>query len=611
MRRLSSDWEQIKKDFSGHKNIIVVPEGTEPPEKYHVTYFVNGIYLLPDGRIETLGRHEVEITLHAEYPRYKPICKIQTPIWHPNFRDGQICIGDIWGAGESLTDIIINIGDMIQYKSWNSSSPLSADAAQWALENKHLFPVGSIDLYIADKNVSENVEIDLFDDENNLSETGVTLEKAKVDETNNINDFEITAEELADVEFIPTVERMQTSASPNGTVKAKVNVKTVLTKGIIWALSGAILGFSVSELSENIFTSSNIARMSGNSHLADYFEYSDKSDEFLAAGMKEFEAYCLENDIPENESTEKLDFWLKNKASNEATQNLENYYDFNEKAEEAGYEAYRYEFSSSESKMKSAVAKVIRTDSAIWSAFVALFIGLFLGIGEGVFYGSKEKAIRYGLIGAGISSVLGYASGYVAQWMYASMLGESPAPIVSALIRGIGWAIMGIGIGLAVGLIKPEIKRLLFCVIGGALGAFLGGFIFNFIGNVVSVAMMSRCVSIIIMGLLIGIGVGLLEQFAKQAWLKVIRGEFEGKEYLVFTGTTSIGNNGKNTIVLFKDKLVGTHHCDIVMEGSRYVVVDCGSPMGTLVNGRRVSKQILKQGDAISVGNSVLVFNTK
>ena len=120
MRRLASDYEQVKNDFAGHKNIIVTPIGDEPPEKYHVTYFVNGIYLLPDGRIETLGRHEVEITLHADYPRYKPICKILTPIWHPNFRDGQICIGDIWGAGESLNDIIVNIGDMIQYKSWNS-----------------------------------------------------------------------------------------------------------------------------------------------------------------------------------------------------------------------------------------------------------------------------------------------------------------------------------------------------------------------------------------------------------------------------------------------------------------------------------------------------------
>ena len=38
----------------------------------------------------------------------------------------------------------------------------------------------------------------------------------------------------------------------------------------------------------------------------------------------------------------------------------------------------------------------------MWSAVIALFIGLSLGVGEGVFFGSKEKAIKYGAIGAGI-----------------------------------------------------------------------------------------------------------------------------------------------------------------------------------------------------------------
>jgi len=113
------------------------------------------------------------------------------------------------------------------------------------------------------------------------------------------------------------------------------------------------------------------------------------------------------------------------------------------------------------------------------------------------------------------------------------------------------------------------------------------------------------------MGVLIGLGIGLLEQFAKSAWLKVIRGEFEGKEYLVFEGKTSIGNSGKNSIVLFKDKLIAPNHCDILQEGNKYVLVDKGSPMGTIVNGMRVTRHVLKQGDAIAIGNSVLVFNTK
>lgn len=58
-------------------------------------------------------------------------------------------------------------------------------------------------------------------------------------------------------------------------------------------------------------------------------------------------------------------------------------------------------------------------------------------------------------------------------------------------------------------------------------------------------------------------------------------------------------------------KLVGPHHCDITLDGSKYVLTDCGTPMGTIVNGQKVARHILRQGDAIAIGNSVLVFNTK
>ena len=554
-RRLMSDYEQVRKDFAGHKNIIVTPVGNEPPEKYHITYFVNGIYLLPDGRIETQGRHEVEITLHADYPRYKPICKILTPIWHPNFRDGQICIGDIWGAGESLSDIIINIGDMIQYKSWNSYSPLSADAAQWAMENKHLFPVGNIDLYIADyASAKDEVEIDLFDEGGNkVEDTPVASEAAgqttpdvgtvsapvAVMEKKDENDFEITAEELAGIEFVPTAPRMQTVQNAGGMVKGgKVNFKTIFMKGLLWALIGGFVGFLIQELLSDSTDSMSVLNWMGYSSLYD----------------------------------SRLDI--------------------------------------------DTVKNAVRISMGIISAFIACGLGLFMGIGEGVFYGSKEKAVKYGAMGAGISLGIGFVSGYIAQWMYSSMLSDSASDFSAAFVRGLGWAIMGLGVGVSIGLIKPEKKRILYCALGGLGGGFIGGFLFNYITGVLTTGeddtgTFPRAVGIIIMGLLIGLGIGLLEQFAKQAWLKVIRGEFEGKEYLVFAGTTSIGNNGKNTIVLFKDKLVGPHHCDIVLEGSKYVLVDSGTPMGTIVNGMKTTRHVLRQGDAIAIGNSVLVFNTK
>jgi len=580
MRRIASDWEQVKKDFSGHKNIIVNAVGNEPPEKYNVTYFVNGIYLLPDGRIETLGRHEVEINLHADYPRYKPICKIKTPIWHPNFRDGQICIGDVWGAGESLSDIIIHIGDMIQYKSWNSSSPLSSEAAQWAIENKHIFPVGTIDLYKADYTAStQHVEIDLFDSDGNglKEESAPESESVEVSPPSEVidtvpskleNDFEITADELNGIEFVPTTQRMQT-VSNGGLVKGNnINFKTILVKGIIWALIGAILGFALSESLSNATDNTNVLRWMGYDDVAAFFE--------------KYSSLTSESDI--NDISELND--LINAIS------------------------------LSEDETLSVLSKATRISMGIFSALIAFGLGLFLGIGEGVYYGSKEQAFKYALIGAGISLLIGFISGYLAQTLYSIMLTDNASDFANAMVRGIGWSIMGLGVGLSIGLIKPEGRRILFCSIGGLAGAFIGGFLFNYINNAINFGVndtgtVSRGIGIVIMGLLIGLGIGLLEQFAKSAWLKVIRGEFEGKEYLVFSGTTSIGNNGQNTIVLFKDKLVGSNHCDIVLEGSKYVLVDKGTPMGTVVNGMKITRYVLKQGDAIAIGNSVLVFNMR
>lgn len=617
MRRLFSDFEQVKKDFAGHKNIIVTPVGGEPPEKYHVTYFVNGIYLLPDGRVQTLARHEIEITLHAEYPRYKPICKILTPIWHPNFRDGQICIGDIWGAGESLSDIIINIGDMIQYKSWNSYSPLSADAAKWAMENKHLFPVGNINLYIADYASSrEVVEIDLFGEDGTLLEestsTETELPPVPPEPETDGNDFDITAEELAGIEFVPTAQRMQTISHGGLVSGKKMNFKTVLVKGLLWALIGAFVGFLISEFTNtNITSAASAARFSGHDELAPYFEYSEKAEAAYKKLDKEFRTWCKDNGQDPDSEDAVSEYVLSGDMSVAAEGYLDEYLEYDNMAMEALYGAYANEYNQDDEELKDSMAAVIRVKTAMWFAVIALFVGLFLGLGEGIYYGSTEKAIKYAAIGAVVSLAVGYISGYLAQWMYSEMLDDNPGKTAAAFVRGLGWAIMGLGVGVSIGLIKPEKKRIIFCSLGGLVGAFVGGFLFNYICEIIPDDTVARGVAIVTMGLLIGVGVGVLEQFAKAAWLKVIRGEFEGKEYLVFAGTTSIGNNGKNTIVLFKDKLVGPHHCDINLEGNKYVLTDCGTPMGTVVNGQRTNRHVLRQGDAIAIGNSVLVFNTK
>ncbi len=75
-----------------------------------------------------------------------------------NLFGSYICIDDYWAAGETLADVIIQIGQMIQYQSYNPKSPLNAVAARWCQQNEHLFPIGDADLY------QPELDIDLLGD---------------------------------------------------------------------------------------------------------------------------------------------------------------------------------------------------------------------------------------------------------------------------------------------------------------------------------------------------------------------------------------------------------------------------------------------------------------
>jgi predicted Zn finger-like uncharacterized protein len=69
-----------------------------------------------------------------------------SPVFHPNIAPHAICVGDHWGAGESLESLIIRIGEMLAYQSYNAKSPLNGEAARWVEENKHRMPLDPVSL---------------------------------------------------------------------------------------------------------------------------------------------------------------------------------------------------------------------------------------------------------------------------------------------------------------------------------------------------------------------------------------------------------------------------------------------------------------------------------
>jgi ubiquitin-protein ligase len=143
IRRLKLDHDSLFKRFSGWPVIRIVGTAGMPPELYRFQYSIRGLYVAPDGAILERNDHLLEVNLSLGYPRRAPQCRMLTPVFHPNFDDSSVCIGDFWAASESLDDLIVRIGRMISYQEYNTKSPLNGLAAKWAAQNSHLLPVDS------------------------------------------------------------------------------------------------------------------------------------------------------------------------------------------------------------------------------------------------------------------------------------------------------------------------------------------------------------------------------------------------------------------------------------------------------------------------------------
>jgi len=141
IRRLAQDYQLLQQVLKDWPLIQIGGTAGLPPEMYRFTYNLKGLYVSPTGEILERNVHVLEVNLTLGYPRRAPQCRMLTPVFHPNFDDSTVCIGDFWAASEGLDDLIVRIGRMIAYQEYNTRSPLNGLAAKWAAQNAGLLPV--------------------------------------------------------------------------------------------------------------------------------------------------------------------------------------------------------------------------------------------------------------------------------------------------------------------------------------------------------------------------------------------------------------------------------------------------------------------------------------
>ena len=92
--------------------------------------------------------------------------------------------------------------------------------------------------------------------------------------------------------------------------------------------------------------------------------------------------------------------------------------------------------------------------------------------------------------------------------------------------------------------------------------------------------------------------------------LTVTKGSYAGAEFFLTEDVTTIGSLDGNTIVL-EEAGVSKRHAGIKIEDMRFELADFGSTNGTYVNGSKLTKQFLRDGDTIKIGECEMVFSLK
>ncbi len=92
--------------------------------------------------------------------------------------------------------------------------------------------------------------------------------------------------------------------------------------------------------------------------------------------------------------------------------------------------------------------------------------------------------------------------------------------------------------------------------------------------------------------------------------LRFISGKYQGGEYpLAENGELVIGRSSDLDMVLIED-MVSRKHAKITLAPGQITISDLGSTNGTFVNGEKVKRARLKEGDRILIGTSILKLVT-
>jgi hypothetical protein len=246
---------------------------------------------------------------------------------------------------------------------------------------------------------------------------------------------------------------------------------------------------------------------------------------------------------------------------------------------------------------------------------IVMLTCLGLGVAESVVERSGKKAVIRGLLALALGAVFGAIFYLVAEFIFALLkqiifsLGvETNRNPAFWLIRGIAWAVFGVAGGIVYGLVDRSGRKTQYGVLGGLIGAGLGGTVFDPISFATRTGSVSRAVGFGLLGLATGVAIGIVESALKDRWLYVASGPLAGKQFILYKPLTTIGSSQKADIYLFKDNSILPQHGSIELRGAQTFLRSDGP---VFVSGQPTRMRALQSGDLIQIGRYAFHFRER
>ena len=272
-----------------------------------------------------------------------------------------------------------------------------------------------------------------------------------------------------------------------------------------------------------------------------------------------------------------------------------------------------------------------------WLIFlIGALVGLTAGALQGIARGSRRQAIENGLLGlvfGAIGSTIGASIGA----QLAAMIMHVPAGGIAYMdmpgrmvARALALFPIGLCMGVAIGATLRSKRGLVAGLMGGTVGGLFVGFGFDLLAGTVSQTLLSagptvtpppgmmqeiggpsRAILAVGLGVAVGLFVAIMDRVTRQAWVRLVLGRNEGKEWPIDNEQTMIGRDERAHVPLFGDDNVAPLHAIIFRQGRQYVVQDQGTAIGIGWNNQRVPNAVLSPGDTFQIGSHNLQFLMK